>query len=57
MGNIEILDEGVVVDDNVITGQGLGETIPFALEIVRIMVGDDAATQIMQAICYKDNRY
>ncbi len=49
----EVLDESVVVDGNIITGQGLGATIPFALKLVEIMVGKEKADQIKKAICYK----
>lgn len=53
MGKALVLDESVVVDGNVITGQGLGATIPFALELVKIFVNDEKAEQIRKAICYK----
>ena len=52
MGKAEVLDESVVVDENVITGQGLGATIPFALELVKILVDDEKVTQVGKAICY-----
>ena len=53
MGGAEVLDESVVVDDKIITGQGLGATIPFALKLVEIMVSKEKADQIKKAICYK----
>lgn len=53
MGATEVLDEPVVVDDNIITGKGLGATLPFALELVRIVVGEEAAEKIAKAICYE----
>lgn len=53
MGDVEVLDESVVVDDNIITGQGLGVTIPFALKIVETLVDEEKADQIRNAICYK----
>ena len=52
MGKAYVLDESVVVDDNIITGQGLGATIPFALELVKTLVGDEKADMIKRAICY-----
>ena len=52
MGEVEVLDESVVVDGNIITGQGLGATIPFALKLVEILVGIDEANQIRTSICY-----
>lgn len=54
MHNAIVLDESVVVDGNIVTGQGLGATIPFALEIVRIISGKEIADGIKKAICYKD---
>ena len=53
MGDVDILDESVVVDCNIITGQGLGATIPFALEIVSKLVGAETAEQIRKDICYR----
>ncbi len=51
--NVEVLNESVVVDENIITGQGLGATIPFALKLVEIMVSKEKVDQIKEAICYK----
>lgn len=51
MGEVEILDESVVVNDNVITGQGLGATISFALTLAEIMVGKDKMEIIKKKIC------
>lgn len=53
MFGAEVLEESVAVDGNIITGQGLGTTIPFALKLVEIMVGKEMADQIKNAICYK----
>ncbi len=53
MGNAKVLDQSVVVDNNIITGQGLGATIPFALELVKMLVGDEKAEHIKEAICFK----
>lgn len=52
MSEVEVLDESVVVDGNIITGQGLGATIPFALKIVEILAGKDRAKKIAEAICF-----
>ncbi len=43
---------GVAVDGNIVTGQGLGATFPFAFELVKILVGGDAVARIKKAICY-----
>ena len=45
--------ESVVVDGNIITGQGLGATFPFAFEIVNKMVGEKKVEEIKSAICYR----
>ena len=54
MFGANVLDESVVVDENIITGQGLGATIPFSYEIIKALVGDEMVGQIKKAICYKD---
>ena len=53
MAGASVLDESVVVDENIITGQGLGATIPFAFEIVKTLVGAEKVQQIKKAICYR----
>ena len=53
MNGVKVVDEPVAVDGNVITGQGLGATIPFALELVRTLAGNDEAEKIKKAICYR----
>ena len=47
-------EEKVAVDGNVITSRGLGTTIPFALEIVRYLSGDEVAESIAQKIIWKE---
>ncbi len=54
MESVEVLDESVVVDDNIITGQGLGATIPFALELVKILVDEEVADRIAKTICFRE---
>ena len=53
MSDVKVVNESVVIDENIITGQGLGPAISFALKLVEIMVGKDKADQIQNAICYK----
>lgn len=53
MGDVEVLDEAVVVDGNIITGQGLGATIPFALKLVEVLINKESSGNIASAICYK----
>ena len=42
----------VAVDDNIITGQGLGATFEFAFMLVRLLVGTEKEESIKKAICY-----
>lgn len=53
MADAVVMDESVVVDGNMITGQGLGVTIPFALELVKILVSEQEASRIAKAICFR----
>ena len=46
-----VTGESVSVDGNIITGQGLGAAIPFALKLVEIIVDRKTAAQIAAAIC------
>ena len=43
-------DEPVVVDGNVITSQGAGTAMPFALEIVRHYLGDEAVERVRAGV-------
>lgn len=54
MAGVIIENVSVVVDDNIITGQGLGATIPFALKLVELMVNKKTSSEIAKAICYKE---
>lgn len=54
MGKAIVTGESVTVDGNIITGQGLGATIPFALEIIRMLVGSEMVAKIKRDICYKE---
>ena len=53
MESAEVINESVVVDNNIITGQGLGATIPFALELIKALVSAEKAETIRTAICYR----
>ncbi|MFH0793869.1 MAG: DJ-1 family glyoxalase III [bacterium] len=46
-------DEPVVVDGRVVTSQGVGTAIPFALKLVELLVDRDSAEKIRNAIMYK----
>ena len=54
MKNAVVLDEPVVTDGNIITGQGLGSTFDFAFEIIRSMGIEEKAKSIKASICYND---
>ena len=52
MAGALVTRQGVSMAGNLITGQGLGAAIPFALELVRTLVGEEKAREIAGAICY-----
>ena len=53
MNGAVLTGDSVTVDGKIITGQGLGTTIPFALKLVETMVGIEEAERIKKAICYR----
>ena len=54
MGNVDIIDNPVVVDKNIITAQGLGASFPFAFKLVEILKGKEIAELIKKGTCYQD---
>lgn len=52
MSGTILTQEKVTVDGNIITGQALGATFDFALEIIKKLVGEDAAERVKKNICY-----
>jgi len=54
MGKAAVADQSVMVDGNIITGQGLGAIFEFAFELVKELVGNEKVEQIKKAICYKN---
>lgn len=42
----------VAVDGNITTGQALGAAIPFALELVRQLEGEEAVKKVSRGICF-----
>ena len=42
----------VMRDENIITGQGVGTAIDFALKLIEVLVGDDKAKEIAESIVY-----
>ena len=43
----------VVVDGNIITSRGMGTAIPFALEIVRYFLDDEAVEKVNKGLVYQ----
>lgn len=48
-----VVDEEVVVDGSITTSYGLGGAIPFALELVRQLAGEEEAQRVQSAIAYR----
>ena len=53
MGGALMQDAPAVVDGNIITGRSAGGAIPFALEIIRQMLGEDAMNKIKDEIVFR----
>ena len=51
MAGAVVTRQSVTVDGNIITGQGLGAGIPFALKLVEMLVDKETADGIAKAIC------
>ena len=49
-GAVLLADEPVVVDANLITSQGAGTAMLFALEIVRHYLGDEAVERVREGV-------
>ncbi len=52
MSGAILTGDSVTVDGNIITGQGLGATIPFSLMLVKTLVNDEAAKKVADDICF-----
>ena len=52
MGKAIVSGDSVTVADNIITGKGLGVTIDFALELIKILVDEEMAAKVASAICF-----
>lgn len=50
---LQVLPEGVVADENIITGKGPGYTFAFALEIVKQLCGETKAQEVAQGLLLK----
>jgi len=53
LGDCSYFDEAVVVDGNVVTSRGAATAVPFAVQIVRMLAGDEKAEGILEAIVAK----
>lgn len=53
MGNAILTRESVAVDENIITGQGLGASFPFSFELIRALRGDSVVDKVAKSICYQ----
>ena len=51
MAGAELTGQSVTLDGNLITGQGLGAAIPFALALAEVLTDADTADRIAEAIC------
>ncbi len=49
----EVLFESVVTDGNITTSRGMGTAIDFALELVRILKGENQAKEVAGSILYQ----
>lgn len=50
---VDLTHDSVTADGNIITGQGLGATMDFALYIAEILAGKDTADAIASSVCYR----
>ena len=49
----KVSDERVVVDGKIITGNGPGSSIPFALKLVELLRGKELAQELAQGLLYR----
>jgi 4-methyl-5(b-hydroxyethyl)-thiazole monophosphate biosynthesis len=50
MGNAQMMEKACIRHDNIITGTSAGCAVPFGLELIRVLRGDDAAQLIANQI-------
>lgn len=50
--NATVVYDRVVTDGNITTSRGLGTSIPFALELLKLLVSEEAAKMIAEKIVY-----
>jgi protein deglycase len=52
MGDAVVLEDAVVVDGNIITSRSAGTAIPFGLEIIYALLGEEVEENVRSAILY-----
>lgn len=50
--NMKVANSKVFVDNNIITAKGLGAAIEFAYEIIKLLINEDKAKEILKNIQY-----
>lgn len=50
--NVILTETAVVVDDNIITSQGVGTAIDFALKLIEVLDGEEKAKEIAESIVF-----
>jgi 4-methyl-5(b-hydroxyethyl)-thiazole monophosphate biosynthesis len=53
---VHAMNDSVCLYNHLITSQGPGTAISFALELVAVLVGDVKAVEIAEALCFKWER-
>ena len=52
MENVILTETAVVVDDNIITSQGVCTAIDFALKLIEVLDGEEKAKEIAESIVF-----
>lgn len=52
----EVLEDSVVKDGNIITSRGLGTAIPFAIEIIKQLLGEEEGEKIRKSIVFRESK-
>ena len=55
MEDVILTETAVVVDDNIITSQGVGTAIDFALKLIEVLDGEEKAKEIAESIVFYSN--
>ena len=57
MAGADLTHAPVTVDGNLTTGRALGAAIPFTLELIRQLEGNEKAESVAKAICFEDDAH